>query len=199
MGNNHLYHYTSLIKFQSIIRDNKIILSQFQNANDFKERIKGVKTVEQSTERYRYFSTCDDSNEKGFPIKSFLNAMMWYHYGDKCNGVCIEFDKNKMVNMPEKPIRGERVNYRNGVSHIDEQSLLEYLMEKRTCWCEENEYRFIFENVEFIDNIKDYITSIYLGINVKVDDVGKLINENIKIYKIYTDSTDGRFNRLLIR
>lgn len=190
----YLYHYTKMNNFIEIIKSNTFILSEYKNANDYKEKSTVRKT---DIDKYRYISFV--SNPK-LEYYSYSNSAMWYNYTDKNKGVCICFDKNKILSYLECAIHG-RIKYRNGVSHIDQQSILEYLMEKREVWSYEDEYRIIYENKHSnIQNILDCINSIYLGPEVdstQVGDIIAIIPKHIVIYKTFFDSTDGRIMSII--
>ena len=100
----------------------------------------------------------------------------------------------------DKIIKYGYINYRGGVTHIDKQSLLSYLLEKRLCWQGENEYRFIFLNTApDIVNINSCITSVYFGANLKDENLHSChLPANAILYKMYVDKTDGRLNRIRI-
>ena len=194
-----LYHFTKFDNCIKIISENKLLLSSFKNANDYKELSKKEFEGDKKILDYKYFSTCSDEDRiTKLSLQSFSNAMMWYFYGDKHKGVCIEFDQNKIKSITDKIVESRGVIYKNGVTHVDNQTILEYLMEKRECWEGENEYRFIFpNNITCIDGINDCITGLYFGADLERKKwISLSFPENIKLYTMYVDKTDGRLNRL---
>lgn len=196
-----LYHYTSLEKFSNIWKGEQFNLSLFENANDSKEKLARTFESGESINDYKYISTCAGENRRGMEIQSFANNMLWHYYGDKITGVCIEFDSYKLCSAPEKPLKCGMVKYRRGVTHIDNQPILKYLMEKRPCWRGEYEYRLIYKKeVTCIKNIRSYITAIYIGLNYE-EALKELSSLNITcdIYKISIDGFDGRLNRHKIK
>lgn len=195
----HLYHYTTLDRFFRISESKEFILSSFTKANDYKEKIRINFPDNMELSNYNYLSTVYDRNEKGMIKLSFGNGMMWHFYGDKGCGVCIEFLKEELLKT--NSLTQGRITYRDGVSHIDTQTILEYLMEKRTCWAGENEYRFLYqEDIKSIPDIHNYISGIYFGPGVSDDDIKKGCRywTAINKYKVYNDNYDGRYNRLKI-
>lgn len=190
-----LYHYTTLENFIKIIKEDAFKLSSFERANDYKEKSQRIFDAGVKIQDYKYFSTCAGERKDKMSIRSFSNSMMWYHYGDKCRGVCIEFDLDSILALQVKPLKNDWINYRDGVRHIDKQPVLEYLMEKRTCWQGENEYRLIYSHTaNLLQGITSCITGIHWGI-----DLNPPITTKIKQYQIYVDSEDGRFNRFELK
>lgn len=189
----HLYHYTRMDNFIKIIKSNTFILSEYKNANDYKEKSTVRKT---DIDKYKYISFV---NNPKLEYYSYSNPAMWYNYTDKNKGVCISFDKNKILSNLEYATHG-RIKYRNGVSHIDQQSILEYLMEKRDAWSYENEYRIIYENkYSNIHSVLDCINAIYIGPeadNMLVTNIIETIPKHIDVYNTFFDSNDGRIMRI---
>lgn len=197
----YLYHYTSLECFEAILRNDVFLLSSFENANDYKEKICRDFPNKEKILEYNYLSTCAGVNWDGISILSFSNSMMWYFYGNKWEGICIEFKKNRLLSETS-PCKHGMITYRDGVSHIDNQNLLNFLMEKRTCWNGENEYRLIYPaNKKSIFQISKYINAVYLGPNMTEQNIHSICRElddkNIQQYNTYFDKIDGRINRIL--
>lgn len=113
---HHLYYFTKFVNFKSIMNDNCIILSNFENANDYKEKYNEKSKRKKEIENYLYFSLCDDFDDNGMSLQSYRNSMLWYYYAEKCNGVCIEFDLEKLLKMQEIPECHGRIIYRQGVT-----------------------------------------------------------------------------------
>ena len=153
---------------------------------------------------YRYMSlTADWKNDCEVRLLSFLNGMMWYHYGDKYSGVCIEIDIDKFQDKLKKDniklIKHGLIKYQDGVSHVDNQNIVEFLMEKRCCWASENEYRFLFPaSITEIHIFNHCISGIYLGPKIETEKVFEFIdkfNPSCEIYHMRVDKYDGRLNR----
>lgn len=191
----NIFHYTSLKNFTSIILSNSFRPSCFSRANDYKE------IVRYSADKYKYISFVSDQID----IYSCSNPVMWNFYADNGNGVCIEFNREKLLKSLT-PLRDGFITYRNGVTHIEGQENLEYLMEKRIAWNYEHEYRFIYSNqVKRIHNIIECIEGIYFGCDVPSMIIEKFASyvplynliekDKIKLYRMRIDDKDGRLNR----
>lgn len=188
-----LYHYTSFEAFCSIVKSDRFIMSNFSKANDYKERAK-LHTDEIS--QYRYLS-CTHYRGINAELLSYTNAPLWYFYANKNNGVCICFDKNKLLNKIDV-VKDGFILYRNGVTHIDGQSAIEYLMEKRKSWEYEQEYRILANaNFKEINQITGCIRAVYLGTELENSKIASLyadIPNHIEIHQLYVDPYDGRLN-----
>lgn len=187
----HLYHYTKWRALCEIIKSDSFLFSEFTKANDYKEKACKLKD---EIEKYKYISfTYSDELE----LYSYTNPPLWYYYAEKGHGVCIRFDKVKLLNKV-KAIKSDFINYRNGVTHVDDQTIEEYLMEKRKAWQYENEYRILVSAEQnCIKNILDCMAAIYMGPEVAEEDIQSIyehIPESVDIFKVYIDKTDGRFH-----
>lgn len=189
----HIYHYTNLNALQKILKTNEFIFSDFAKANDYKEKSAKYKD---EISKYKYISFTYDKELESY---SYTNAPLWYFYADKGHGACICFNKEKLL-QATKTIRKGFVDYRNGVSHIDNQSIDEYLMEKRKDWLFEKEYRVIVDvDCHSIPNIIQYITAIYIGAEVSEEEIGKFyhcIPKNISVFQMWIDIEDGRYQSI---
>lgn len=188
-----LYHYTKYSSFVDIIKTNEFLFSDFINANDYKE--KAVRHKDGIC-RYKYISF---TYNQELELYSYTNSPMWYFYADKGTGVCICFDKSKLL-KEVKVVKGGFVNYRDGVTHIDAQTIDEYLMEKRKVWKYEDEYRILVDaEHKSISNILEYITAVYVGPEVSEEGINficQMLPESISVFRIYVDKTDGRYNSM---
>lgn len=185
-----LYHYTPFKSFCEIIKSNKFIFSDFIKANDYKEKSILLKN---EIEKYKYISCTYDLE---LELYSYTNPPLWFFYADKGSGVCICFDKTKLL-YKINAVKSGFVNYRNGVTHINNQTIVDYLMEKRKPWEYEKEYRILVSSdYDSVSNILDCILSIYIGSEVKEEEIkliSKEIPESVNIFQMYTDSIDGRY------
>ena len=195
-----LFHYTTLENLLKILDSNTFILSSFNKANDYKERIEKFPFLyHKNIDEYRFLSTSFEEIDS----LGHMNGMLWYFYGDKHRGVCIELQLEQLKKL--NPLKEDKIKYKDGVTHIDNQNELEYLMEKRNCWQGESEYRFLFDDRKEIPNFSKYINAIYLGANVKYikcvnEELKQLLKNNDKenciIYEMSFDKKDGRMNKL---
>lgn len=191
-----LYHYTKFDSLCNIIDTDEFILSDFKNANDYKEKAAQRKD---EINNYKYISFTYNRDSE---LYSYTNPPLWHFYAEQGHGVCICFDKEKLFNKISI-IKDGFINYRNGVTHIDNQDILDYLMEKRKQWDFEEEYRAIVDSsLNNISNILDCISTIYIGPEVKDEAISELIKKlptDINIKQMYIDSTDGRLNNIDFR
>lgn len=199
---NYLFHFTSLNALKNILESDTFYTSDFEKANDYKEKY--VCLNKDDISKYRYISFEKDE----LLYQSFSNPAMWYHYADKHKGVCLQIDP-EIFNSLCKPIISYFIEYKDGVSYIDKQSnILDYLKYKRSKWSYESEYRYIFDSViKEIIGFNECIDSIYFGAEVEDQTINEVINCNdyilqafenrtLHIYKMYVDKEDGRLNRL---
>ena len=110
-----LYHYTSFDNAMAIIATGKLRFSQLCNLNDINEAYrpeyigidktasisdfdKGFSTLDKGVitkaiQKFQQISLSMDSDDNyGFAI-----SPMWGHYAQKGTGICIVFDKNKLI------------------------------------------------------------------------------------------------------
>jgi phage repressor protein C with HTH and peptisase S24 domain len=181
-----LFHYTSFDSFRRIIKNGQFITSCFSKFNDYKEKKEYIqKEYPNEPNTYRYISLCAyyDENQGG------LIPPMWHNYADNYKGVCIRFNKEKLVNKC-RPVKHGTINYRHGVSYIDKlkeggHSILDYLMTKDYCWNFEHEYRIICNEEDVCIDISDCIEAVTFGSNVDYDDIDICMNSFIikELYK----------------
>ena len=176
-----LYHFTSFNTFIKIWHSKKLLFQPFYNVNDRLERSKFVKIPDFSNESksqlnkldnqlasYRQISLLSDYSES---IKGFMSSVMWGHYGDKGNGVCIELDSDKL-NLLDPTIKKHKVNYSIEINaptlekeddiqifidtHIDY-----FFFQKTKEWDGENEYRLVSRIQTELD-ISNAISAVYM-------------------------------------
>lgn len=185
-----LYHYTTFDALCSIIKSNEFILSDFIKANDYKEKSILFK---REISKYKYMSCTYNVELESY---SFTNPPLWYFYADKGHGVCICFDKIKLLSKI-KIVKDDFINYCNGVTHIDNQNVIDYLMEKRKDWGYEKEYRILVDSTfNSIPNIFECIASIYIGSEITEQEISLIYKDipiSTKIFQMHTDPTDGRY------
>ena len=155
-----LYHYTKLNCAIQIILSNSLKFGRLGDMNDVNEAYKrisyayrtSVKTenVQNELKRYRQISlTMDGSSYQGFDISA-----MWGHYAEKGKGVCLVFDKQKLLKCLSSDMHSCKVNYKRkfkGYIHINsdnigkslERKRKEFFFTKSSDWKYEQEYRII--------------------------------------------------------
>lgn len=155
-----LYHYTKLNCAIQIILSNSLKFGRLGDMNDVNEAYKrisyayrtSVKTenVQNELKRYRQISlTMDGSSYQGFDISA-----MWGHYAEKGKGVCLVFDKHKLLKCLSTDMYSRKVNYKRkfkGYVHINsdnigkslEKKRKEFFFTKSSDWKYEQEFRII--------------------------------------------------------
>lgn len=134
--------------------------------------------------------------------------MMWGLYADKLNGVCLEIDFDKL-DLNEKILHGEvkYVDKINKVREIDSSirtigELHEFMVDKKEelmftkfkCWAEENEYRILSRDLEYLD-ISKAISAVNLTSyeSLEYNLAEKLVGSTVPIqYFHYASSKDSR-------
>lgn len=100
----HLYHYTSFVSFVKIWLSQRLLFSPLSKMNDVQEKsvrcassnpnsIPILKAYDEIRRKYKQISFTMDYDSY---FKGCMSTIMWGHYADKCNGVCIEFDASKL-------------------------------------------------------------------------------------------------------
>lgn len=169
-----LYHYTSFENALKILATGKFRFSQLSNLNDINEACraeyinmdshfsssniersysfleKGV--ITKALQKFRQISlSMDIDNKPGFAI-----SPMWGHYARKGTGVCLAFDKNKLISKL-KPNEYGPVRYGEGVdgsiiipvNNIDDcvnyinTNKQEIFFKKSLDWSYEQEFRIV--------------------------------------------------------
>lgn len=179
----HLYHYTSFDSFVKIWLSQRLLFSPLSKMNDIQEKsvrcaspmansIPFLQAYARIRREYKQISfTMDyDSYTKGC-----MSPVMWGHYADKCNGVCLEFDPEKLsfpTNALHQPIRYKKVlkhyttlpPYIKEIEDIDSfirRNATSILFTKQAGWRSENEYRVVSKDDNYMD-ISGAINAIYL-------------------------------------
>ncbi len=95
-----LYHFTNRCSALKILSSGKLKFSELKRMNDINESYRqiftknGIKStdVEKELAKYKQISLTHDGQLMGFAIPS-----MWGHYAEKGYGVCLVFDKEKLL------------------------------------------------------------------------------------------------------
>lgn len=179
----HLYHYTSFDSFVKIWLSQRLLFSPLSKMNDVQE--KSVRCASSSPNSIPILLAYDEIRRKYKQIsftmdydsyfKGCMSTIMWGHYADKCNGVCIEFDASKL-SFPKGALFGP-IHYKKVLEHntpipssvkaigdIDKyirRNSKRILFTKQSGWREENEYRVVSADEDFLD-ISGAITAVYL-------------------------------------
>ena len=217
-----LYHYTKKSSFEKIWDKKTLKFSDTQRTNDIFERSKLVNVssytpgfIDKSGKsifmnlfykilfNYRQISLSMDYDG----LKGCLSPMMWGHYGNNANGVCIELDSKRLI-MPEDAIWYNKVEYLESVPFIDfgnkhfnnndeiksfiESNIDDFFFKKHIHWKAENEYRII-SNMHNYLSIENAITAIYIT-DVKghtFQSVKRLVQNEVPIFRIFQSILGG--------
>ncbi len=179
----NLYHFTSFDAFVRIWLSQKLKFGSMLNVNDIQESMKGISVSNPShlpvifafqdmILKYKQISFTMDADSF---LKGYMNTMMWGYYADKCHGLCIEFDYEKLK-IPHHAFMGivkytelppQRANIPDNVITI--KGLREYIENKQESlfftkqngWRGENEFRIVCNTLDYLD-IKGAINCVYL-------------------------------------
>lgn len=155
-----LYHYTKFDSAIRIILSNHLKFGKLGDMNDVNEAYKRIsyecwcdvdtKYVQCELKKYRQISLAmDGSTYQGFDISA-----MWGHYAEKGKGVCLVFDKQKLLKCLSADMHSCKVKYKRkfkGYVHINSDNIEKSLERKRQGffftksldWTYEQEYRII--------------------------------------------------------
>ncbi len=201
-----LYHFTTFDSAKKIIESNSLRFGRLNNMNDIHETSKSMFAKSNMQEfpeellnelyneiyRYRQISLTQDTQDKcGFDLHN-----MWGLYANKFDGVCLVFDKNKLLEQIKKSkddIYEGEVSYNRDVDSsviIDntkvsseiQKNAERLFFQKRKEWEHEQEFRLIKkcpveikeEYFRFGDSLKFIILSNVL---IDVDNVRYAENE----------------------
>ncbi len=159
-----LYHYTKFNTSLCILESNALLFNHLRNMNDINELYRPLfydrltpeieKKAKQIIESYQQISLTRDFCRMGFDIPA-----MWGHYGDKGTGVCLVFDKTKLLSNLSLDIHDDVVEYvtpnysfsvsiknnNDEVEPFNDQELKDFFFKKTCDWSYEQEYRLIIK------------------------------------------------------
>lgn len=193
----NIYQYTTFDAFIRIWLSEELLLGEYKNMNDLYERQKfceidigpnsGISKeirnqigdpldfIFKQIAKFRQISFCNDFKDG---TKGCLSSMMWGQYAKNEKGVCIEFDKEKLLERKKGYIPGD-VNYDVSIPFITISSSCfakEPDKKKRTAiidnkdkvffskhkhWEYENEFRIVSDSKSSI-SIKKAISCVYV-------------------------------------
>ena len=195
-----LYHYTKFDNAIRIILSKRLKFGKLGDMNDVNEAYRRISyayrsnvkigNVQNELKRYRQISlTMDSSNYQGFDISA-----MWGHYAEKGKGVCLVFDKRKLLKHLSKDMYSCKVNYRRkfkGYVHINSNNIGKSLERKRkgffftksSDWKYEQEYRIITKVNDCSDDIfLDFKDSLIAVILQYADSCENYVPVNDKVF-----------------
>ena len=211
----HLYHYTSFDAFVKIWLSQRLLFSPLSRMNDLQE--KSVRCASSMSNSIPYLQAYDKIRREYKQIsftmdydsylKGCMSPVMWGHYADKCNGVCIEFDSSKL-SFPEKALH-RPIIYKMALEHyttlpsnikniedIDKfirNNAKRILFTKQAGWRSENEYRVVSKDDDYMD-ISGAISAVYLT-SFRSNEcimVEQLVSDTVPVMFLnYTAATDN--------
>ena len=134
-----------------------------------------------------------------------MSQMMWGVYGDKGNGVCIEFSYTQLMRLIKKRMMNDAITYTdklpepptitkeaaNDWDSFFKQNQKDIFFTKHDCWSKENEYRIVSKKEDYL-KIDGAITAIYMKKlkSKECECIEKLLEDNKEIYFkcVYMDS-----------
>lgn len=199
-----LYHFTKFETFKKIWETKSLKFGSIPELNDINEAFKTISIdvidfplakedyVDLFNKAYRtiyQYKQISLTKDYDSYIKGCMSPMMWGHYGEKGNGVCIELDFSK-IHFPGDVIFGE-VKYKKlsklfkldpilfhkpclMEKHI-ESKIKKIFFTKTADWKGENEFRIISNNHNYLD-ISSAISMIYIA---KLNQTNSFEVENI--------------------
>lgn len=177
-----VYHYTTLEAAIKILSTNTLRFGRFKSMNDIAESKRkylsniSSELIDKEFHNYQSLSlTIDSRNSKGFEIDS-----LWGYYADKGNGVCLAFNKEKLISAFKNQTSFHRyspITYLpNFTSNVPLQvekeenlhkdiikNIKNIFFTKSKDWKHENEYRFLtYSHQRFTLDYSDSLLAIIL-------------------------------------
>ncbi|MDB5205502.1 MAG: hypothetical protein JWR72_577, partial [Flavisolibacter sp.] len=138
-------------------------------------------------------------------------VLMWSHYADKHNGVCLEFDnslENRFVNLTKNDISEGEVGYEaheriNYISEDRHYAIYKLFLSKSESWSHEKEYRMmLINNKPEIQKFNSrFLASIYFGVKVTENQIRSFTTgfnlsdfRHLKFYKGLKDNLAINFS-----
>lgn len=207
-----LYHYTTLEAAVKILSTHTLRFGRFEDMNDIAESKReylsniSLELIDKEFHNYQSLSlTIDSKNSKGFEVDS-----LWGYYADKGNGVCLAFDKEKLISAFKKQSsfhRYSQIIYLPNFSNLipleieKEENLHKDIIKdiknifftKSKDWKHENEYRFLtYSHQRFTLDYSASLLAIILCLpkNERIEDVKDSVE-----YKILSRISDTQILR----
>lgn len=204
-----LYHYTTLEAAVKILSTHTLRFGRFENMNDIAESKReylsniSLELIDKEFHNYQSLSlTIDSKNSKGFEVDS-----LWGYYADKGNGVCLAFDKEKLISAFKKqssfhrysqiiylpkfsnliPLKTEKKeNLRKDIT----KDIKNIFYTKSKDWKHENEYRLLtYNHQRFTLDYSDSLLAIILCLP-QIEDIKDSVE-----YKILSRISDTQILR----
>jgi len=227
-----VFDVNAFLIFALVIKDYEEIEIDEKNFVDMLKLDEIIETLEETIEKTKnevylpflrkYLSTITVSC---FSASGWDNQLMWSHYANSYNGICVEYDFNQLNEFvgfiypveysTERPTimlsdlgftslkKGDDGNIQQGEVCIS--SILSYMLAKNKCWDYEEEWRIINHETDdkgfrFIKT--PFIKSITIGLNVEnicknlIWDVCK--EKSIECYQLVINPSDYTITRKLL-
>ena len=178
-----LYHYTSFnsfvriwltktLKFGKVTGMNDLFENNFSSQCNNPSEFSYLDYYHEERKKYKQISLTMDYDSF---TQGCMSPMMWGIYGDKDNGVCIEFDYSELVKkLPSPVFFHDAVRYtskfpespkidENAIKDLDKflkKNQKRIFFTKHNSWAKENEYRIVSK--ENLLDIRGTITAIYV-------------------------------------
>lgn len=206
---NHLFHYTTFTSAIKIISSKKLLFGDFKNMNDISESRREVYDEVATEELYKYKSlsfTLDKYTKRGFEIDS-----LWGYYAEKGNGMCLVFNKSKLITQFKKMDGFKRYggikyikNFTNAVFFNKnkepiikqiEKNYKDIFFTKSIDWRNENEYRLLIRteserkvSLSFGDALVAIVICMPLVCNIKTTSEYNILKTitNVPVLRYHT-------------
>lgn len=164
LSTERLYHFTKLCSAFKILESKTLLFYALNKMNDINESYRQIFTnngiesadVEKELAKYKQISLTHDGKFTGFAIPS-----MWGHYADKGKGVCLVFDKAKLLKkIPDKchksnicysPYYNSDIVVEQNAEKSFNSHIYDLFFTKTLDWEHEQEYRILTKNDVSID------------------------------------------------
>ena len=195
----YLYHYTNLNSCIKILMSNSLLFGKLSELNDINELQHPLyfddwdvsNTAHEEINRYQQISLTQDGDRRGFDIPA-----MWGHYSDKGNGVCIIFNKEKLIKVLPPDIYKGAVSYvkdfapdiifqsnSGNIIPFSREEIEDYFFKKSNDWAYEQEYRILIrkdskDNNRYKLELEDAVVGIVIHRDNICDPNDSIFNSN---------------------
>lgn len=151
----YLYHYTRFETACKILASRRLLFSKLNELNDTNESWRNIYQPLDSSEKLRWEDLSSHYMQLSFSetrnnAPGFLIGPMWGHYAEKGRGVCMAFDKERLLERVNGYWHGS-ISYKpeyNGEMNIESRDDLdslrtEFFFTKNRQWEYEQEFRVV--------------------------------------------------------
>lgn len=194
-----LYHYTSVSAAKQILQSKHLRFSKLKKMNDVNEAHRHIyyscniciDKINKELETYEQISfSIDNSSHQGYNINA-----MWGHYAEKGNGVCLVFDKDRLLSLlqPSNRYKYGPIQYQdnyNGDVIIQDQNIAslfqthsdELFFTKTKDWSYEQEFRILAKtnnpDSSLFINYEDSLLAIIMYYAKDINDSDSIFSSN---------------------